>query len=129
VLYGDSYLDVPMAEVWARFREAGQPALMTVYRNEGRWDTSNVVYDGARVAYYSKRDRRPDMAYIDYGLGLLSAGLFDDRPEGQAFDLAELYAGLAESGRLAGWESRRRFYEIGTPEGLADTDRYLRAGT
>ena len=128
VLYGDSYLVVPMAEIWARFRAAGQPALMTVYRNEGRWDTSNVVYDGDRVAYYSKRDRRPDMAYIDFGLGLLTKGLFAAYPEGQVFDLAELYSDLAASGRLAGWESRQRFYEIGTPEGLADTDRFLKAG-
>jgi NDP-sugar pyrophosphorylase family protein len=128
VLYGDSYLVVPMEEVWHRFEASGQPALMTVFRNEGRWDTSNVVYDGDRVAYYSKRDRRPDMAYIDYGLGLLSSSLFDAFPAGQVFDLAELYTNLAASGRLAGWESRQRFYEIGTPEGLADTDRFLRMG-
>ena len=128
VLYGDSYLEVALRAVWARYRDAGQPALMSVYRNEGRWDTSNTVYDGERVICYNKRDRRPDMAYIDYGLGLLSAGLFADRPEGQGFDLAELYTALAASGRLAGWESQRRFYEIGTPAGLADTDRHLRAG-
>ena len=129
VLYGDSYLDIPMRAVWDRFRASGLPALMTVYRNEGRWDTSNTVYDGARIAYYSKKDRRPDMAYIDFGLGLLSARLFEDWPARQGFDLADLYTGLAASDRLAGWESRRRFYEIGTPEGLADTDRYLRAAS
>jgi NDP-sugar pyrophosphorylase family protein len=129
VLYGDSYLDVPMREVWDRFRQSGQPALMTVHRNEGRWDTSNVVYDGSRVAYYSKRDRRPDMDYIDFGLGLLSAVLFEERPAEQGFDLAELYEALAASGRLAGWESRQRFFEIGTPSGLAETDRYLRTGS
>jgi NDP-sugar pyrophosphorylase family protein len=129
VLYGDSYLDVPMRAVWDRFRDAGQPALMTVHRNEGRWDTSNVVFDGTRVAYYSKRDRRPDMEYIDFGLGLLSAALFADRPAGPSFDLAELYEELAAAGRLAGWESPRRFYEIGTPSGLAETDRYLRTGS
>ncbi len=128
VLYGDSYLVVPMAEIWARFQAAGLPALMTVYRNEGRWDTSNVVWNGDRVAYYSKRDRRPDMAYIDYGLGVLTAGVFAAYAEGQAFDLADPYTDLSVSGRLAGWESRQRFYEIGTPEGLADTDRFLRAG-
>lgn len=128
VLYGDSYLVVPMAEIWTRFLASGLPALMTVYRNEGRWDTSNVVYNGDRVAYYSKRNRRPDMAYIDYGLGVLTEGVFAAYPEGQAFDLADPYTELAASGRLAGWESRQRFYEIGTPEGLADTDRFLRAG-
>ena len=28
---------------------ANRPALMTVFRNEGHWDTSNVSFDGARV--------------------------------------------------------------------------------
>jgi hypothetical protein len=101
---------------------------MSVFRNEGRWDTSNAVYDGNLVTYYNKKERRPDMAHIDYGLGLLSAEVFADRPAGQGFDLAELYTVLAASGRLAGWESRRRFYEIGSPAGLAETDQYLRAG-
>lgn len=126
VLYGDSYLDIPLREIWDSFKAAGQPALMTVFRNEGRWDTSNVVYDGRRVLCYSKRERQPDMAYIDYGLGLLSADLFADRPADQAFDLAELHTALASSGRLAGWAARQRFYEIGTPAGLAETDQHLR---
>jgi NDP-sugar pyrophosphorylase family protein len=69
------------------------------------------------------------MEYIDFGLGLLSAALLADRPAGQSFDLAELYEELAAAGRLAGWESPRRFYEIGTPSGLAETDRYLRTGS
>jgi NDP-sugar pyrophosphorylase family protein len=128
VLYGDSYLDVPLREVWECFRTSGQPALMSVFRNEGRWDTSNAVYDGSLVVYYNKKERRPDMAHIDYGLGLLSGSVFADRPAGQGFDLADLYTALAASGRLAGWESRRRFYEIGSPAGLAETDQYLRAG-
>ena len=36
-------------DVAARWRESGLPALMTVLRNDGRWDTSNVVYDDGRV--------------------------------------------------------------------------------
>jgi NDP-sugar pyrophosphorylase family protein len=127
VLYGDSYLDVKMRSVWERFRASGQPALMSVFRNEGRWDTSNVVYDGARILLYDKRQRRSDMDYIDFGLGLLKREVLAGRPAGEVFDLADIYSALAAEGRLAGWESPRRFYEIGTPEGLADTDRYLSA--
>jgi len=126
VLYGDSYLDVPMRAVWERFRESGQPALMTVFRNEGRWDTSNVIFDGARILLYDKRRRRPEMAYIDFGLGLFHDSVFAARQDGEAFDLADVYTELAATGRLVGWESTVRFYEIGTPVGLADTDRYLR---
>jgi NDP-sugar pyrophosphorylase family protein len=126
VLYGDSYLDVAYAPVEATFRRAGTPALMTVFRNEGRWDTSNVTFDGSRVVRYDKRAPTADMHYIDYGLGILTPATLARRPAASAFDLAEVYGALAAAGELAGYEAMRRFYEIGTPAGLAETDAYLK---
>ena len=125
VLYGDSYLDIEYAPVQAAYRESGLPALMTVFRNEGRWDTSNVLFDGSRVVRYDKRHPTPDMKFIDYGLGVLSRDLFDLAKE-EVFDLSDLYAGLAGTGRLAGFEETQRFYEIGTPSGLTEADSHLR---
>ena len=125
VLYGDSYLDIEYAPVQAAYRESGLPALMTVFRNEGRWDTSNVLFDGSRVVRYDKRYPTPDMKFIDYGLGVLSSDLFDVA-EDEVFDLSDLYASLAGTGRLAGFEETQRFYEIGTPSGLAEADSHLR---
>jgi D-sedoheptulose 7-phosphate isomerase len=126
VLYGDSYLDVALAPIALAFRRQGLPALMTVFRNEGRWDTSNVLFDGVRVVRYDKRAPRPDMRYIDYGLGLLTGDVLARESTVQPFDLSDVYAALAAAGRLAGFEVTRRFYEIGTPSGLAETDQYLR---
>jgi NDP-sugar pyrophosphorylase family protein len=125
VLYGDSYLDIPYGLPFAAFRSGGAPALMTVFRNEGRWDTSNVLFDGTHVLRYDKRNASNDMHYIDYGLGLFMREVISEWPE-DAFDLADVYAQLAEQGRLAGYEVSRRFYEIGTPKGLAETDAHLR---
>jgi len=42
VLYGDSYLPCDYGAVQRAFLASGRPALMTVYRNEGQWDSSNV---------------------------------------------------------------------------------------
>jgi len=126
VLYGDSYLDIPFAPVQKAFERGEAPALMTVLRNEGRWDNSNVVFDGTRIICHDKRVRDPRMHYIDYGLSVASAEVFAALSAGQAFDLADVYGSLARQGRLAGYEVFRRFYEIGTPEGLADTDAFLR---
>jgi NDP-sugar pyrophosphorylase family protein len=125
VLYGDSLLDISHAQVQAAYRQSGQPALMTVFRNEGRWDTSNVLFDGRRVVRHDKRDRTEDMKFIDYGLGILESELLRAGKD-EAFDLSDLYAALAREGRLAGFEATTRFYEIGTPSGLAEADRYLR---
>jgi N-acetyl-alpha-D-muramate 1-phosphate uridylyltransferase len=125
VLYGDTYLRIAYEAVDAAWRDSGLPAVMTVLRNEGRWDTSNVVFRGDRVTRYDKRDPTPDMRWIDYGLGGLEArALAAVDPEEP--DLAVLYERLAARGELLGYEAVRRFYEIGTPESLAETDAFLR---
>jgi NDP-sugar pyrophosphorylase family protein len=128
VLYGDSYLDIAFAPVLAAFRRSGASALMTVFRNEGRWDTSNVLFDGKHVVRHDKRAPTPDMQYIDYGLGIFTRDALADRISTVPLDLADVNATLAASGRLAGYEVTQRFYEIGTPEGLTQTDAYLSKG-
>jgi N-acetyl-alpha-D-muramate 1-phosphate uridylyltransferase len=126
VLYGDSYLNIAYAPVQAAYRTSGLPALMTVFRNEGRWDTSNVVFDGQRIVLHDKRHRTEDMAFIDYGLGVVNSDIIRGWKD-EAFDLSDLYGSLAREGRLAGFEATTRFYEIGTPSGLAETDSHLRS--
>ncbi|EWY42536.1 nucleotidyl transferase [Skermanella stibiiresistens SB22] len=127
VMYGDSYLDIPFAPVAAALDASGMPALMTVYRNESRWDTSNVVFSDGRIALYSKKARVPEMAHIDYGLGVMDAAVLMDHAEGEAFDLADVYGALCDQGLLAGYEVQQRFYEIGSHEGLKETEDFLRA--
>jgi NDP-sugar pyrophosphorylase family protein len=124
VLYGDTYLRVDYADVQRAFHAAGLPALMTVLRNEGRWDTSNAVFAEGRVTAYDKRHPSTAMHWIDYGLGVLSPAALDVAPDEP--DLAEVYSALAAEGRLAGYEATERFYEIGTPEALREADRFLR---
>ena len=126
VLYGDSYLDIDLARVLAAFRASGKPGLMTVFANAGRWDTSNVHFDGGRVLRYDKRNPSLDMRFIDYGLGILTAPVLAAHRPDEVFDLADVYSGLSAAGELAGYEAERRFYEIGTPAGLAETDAFLK---
>ena len=61
VLYGDSYLPIDLDPVWAAFDSSGCPALMTVLRNEDRWDRSNAVFADGRVINYDKRSRPSHM--------------------------------------------------------------------
>lgn len=127
VLYGDSYLPCNYAAVEAAFRQSGFPGLMTVYRNEGLYDTSNVEYDGGRILRYDKQHRTPAMHHIDYGLGAFHRSVFEAIPAGQARDLAAVYQDLLHAGSLAAFEVHQRFYEIGSPEGLRDTAEFLKA--
>ena len=122
VIYGDSFLPVEFGPIWRAFHASGMPALMTVLRNQGRWDRSNVVYENGRLLLYDKQTD-PRMQHIDYGLSALRRELFDNRPE--VFDLALLLHDLSLQGELAGFEVEQRFYEIGSPEGLLDLEQYL----
>jgi NDP-sugar pyrophosphorylase family protein len=127
VLYGDSYLDIAFAPVLDAFRRSGAPALMTVFRNSDRWDSSNVEFDGSKVVRYDKKIRTPNMHYIDYGLSVAKSEAFARQTFGDRFDLADLYGDLAKMGCLAGYEITERFYEVGSSAGLAEMDAFLRA--
>ena len=125
VLYGDSWLECRYADVQAAFEASGKLALMTVFRNEGRWDTSNVEFRDGRILAYDKAARTPAMQYIDYGLGVLDRRAMDVVPESGAFDLAAVYQEMLRRGELAGFEVAERFYEIGSVAGLEETRAHL----
>jgi NDP-sugar pyrophosphorylase family protein len=125
VLYGDSYLPVEYAPIAECFHRSGKSGLMTVYRNEGKYDTSNVVFADGEIRVYDKKAKMPEMKHIDYGLSLFKRSAFDSYPAGQPFDLAEVMGKLVREKQLAGYEVRERFYEIGSPAGLAELETLL----
>jgi len=130
VTYGDSFLPIDFGAVFRAFGAAGRPALMTVFRNDGRWDSSNVIFDGRMVNLYDKqRQTRPaaDFAFIDYGLSALSRRVIADGvAAGGRADLATVFHDLSVRGELAGFEVGERFYEIGSPAGLEDFANWLK---
>jgi NDP-sugar pyrophosphorylase family protein len=118
VLYGDTYLRIDYAAV--ERASWGEVGLMTVLENGGRWDTSNARFSDGRV-FYDKRHPTPDMRWIDYGLSVLTP----EALAGEEPDLADVLHRLSVEGRLAGYAATDRFYEIGTAQGLAETDAFL----
>jgi NDP-sugar pyrophosphorylase family protein len=126
VLYGDTYLRIDYRAAASAWQTSGMPAMMTVLHNEGRWEASNAMYAHGRVVAYDKAAPSPLMSWIDYGLsGLEQATLelvSDDTRE-----LALLFARLAADGMLFGVQATERFFEIGTPAGLAETELFLTA--
>jgi NDP-sugar pyrophosphorylase family protein len=129
VLYGDSYLPVDFGAIERAWEQTPLAALMTVFRNDGQWDASNVVYDDGRVVLYDKdrpADRVEEMHWIDYGLSVLTSETIGERCiPGEVSDLADLLRDLSRDGKLTGYEVSERFYEAGSPEGLRDLERYL----
>ncbi len=126
VIYGDSYMPADYGAIVEAFVQSGKPALMTVLENEGRWDASNVWFEKGKIQRYDKRLRTPEMRHIDYGISVLTPGVFAGFPENVPFDLADLYSRLVSDQQMAAYEVNQRFYEIGSAEGLAELDSLLR---
>ena len=126
VLYGDSFLPVNFSIVESTYRASNRPGLLTVYKNAGRWDSSNVIFKDQQIVEYNKFRPRTEMQYIDCGLSILSARIFDCDATDKSFDLATTYYKLSIKKHLAGYEMTNRFYEIGSPKGLEETEQYFR---
>src|SRR5436190_1020141 len=126
ILYGDSYLPIDYRKVATAFATGDKTGLMTVYRNQGRWDASNVQFEAGQILRYDKKHRTPEMHHIDYGLGILRADGLASWPDETPVDLADVYGRLLSEKQLLGYEVTERFYEIGSTQGLAELDAFLR---
>jgi NDP-sugar pyrophosphorylase family protein len=125
VLYGDSLLTCDLRAIERTFRSSGRSGLMTVLRNDDKWERSNIQIENGRIVRYDKANRTPEMHHVDYGIGILTEASLSGFPEGGAFDLATVYQQLIAAGDLAAVEVFERFYEIGSTEGLAATRAFL----
>jgi NDP-sugar pyrophosphorylase family protein len=123
VLYGDTYLRIDYQRFAAAHRARRLLGSMSVLRNRGKLSPSNATVRNGLVIVYDKRIPPAGAEWIDYGLLAFRATAFEgEGPD----DLSDVTSRLAEQGQLTAFEVEDRFYEIGTPEALAETDRFLR---
>ncbi len=125
VLYGDSYLPCDYRGIQESFAAHDRLALMTVFRNDGRWDSSNVELQGGEIVRYDKRNPSPAARHIDYGLGIFRPAAFGHLRDGEPADLAQVYQKLLAEHQVLAYEVTQRFYEIGSRDGLDELDRLL----
>jgi NDP-sugar pyrophosphorylase family protein len=123
VMYGDSYLLCDYAGIARAWQQSGKRGLMTVYRNDGQYDASNVDYRDGKVVRYEKG--AAGVHYIDWGLGAFRAEAFAGYPPGR-LDLQRVYQDLLASDQLFGYEVNERFYEIGSHAGLEELRHLLK---
>ena len=128
VLYGDSYLQIDLRAVARCFQQSDAEALMTVYRNEGAWTRATQPSTGTASSVPKGRAR--SCCHGDAPHRLRSAdpagGQRPGRvPQGPPSDLSDMLHSLSLEGLLAGYEAHHRFFEIGSPTGLADLQQHL----
>jgi NDP-sugar pyrophosphorylase family protein len=127
VTYGDSYLPfdygAPLRDLVAHPNASGT---MAVYENHGRFDRSNTELAGERVARYEKGGADAALDHIDYGATALRRDVIAALPPDVSIGLDAVQAELASAGRLRALVATERFYEIGSPAGLAELEARLR---
>lgn len=134
VTYGDSYLPFDYSEPLQMLRRHDDcDGVMAIFANAGKWDVSNVATDGTWVVRYEKgagTGGRPDEGFdhIDYGAIALRREVVAALPAHQNVGLDVVQRDLAQQKRLRACVAHERFFEIGSPEGLSELDRRLRAG-
>ncbi|MCX7090642.1 MAG: nucleotidyltransferase family protein [Legionellales bacterium] len=127
ILYGDSYLTCDYSAAQKTFLAETKQGLMTVFKNQGQWDTSNVEMVDGRIAVYDKLQRNKNMHHIDYGLGIMAKTALNWIPDNEPYDLALLYQTLLKNDQLLAHEVTSRFYEVGSHIGIDELKQYLRS--
>ena len=126
VLYGDSYLPVEYKPILEYFHTTNKEGLMTLFKNDNLYDTSNVVFKDNQIICYDKKNKTTDMNYIDYGLSIFNVSVFKTYPADCSFDLSQVMVNLVNNKQLAGYEVFNRFYEMGSINGLNELELYLK---
>ena len=126
VLDGDSYLPIDFNAVVAHSCKKRPLALMTVYRNANKYGRSNVAIRRGWVTVYDRK--QGDFVYMHAGLTVFELQALEKFASDRFMLMDEIYQDLVAKRNLASFVLRRRFYEIGSHEGLADLQRYLTSG-
>ncbi|NQT72506.1 MAG: NTP transferase domain-containing protein [Chloroflexi bacterium] len=125
VMYGDSYLALDFKAIMADFTAHNKQAMMVVYKNFDQYDRSNCVVENNCIKCYSKTETIEDMVYIDYGASILRKSTLDFVPQDEVFSLQQLFSVLVNDQQMLAYETKERFYEIGSPMGLNEFHEYM----
>jgi NDP-sugar pyrophosphorylase family protein len=124
-LYGDSYLFLNLEEIMSRFKDSYKLGLMTVYRNFGLYDKSNTAIDDDGMVVRYDKQCESGLEYIDYGLNVFQKQVLKFVPQSEYYPLGEVFCKLIEMRELVAFEVEKRFYEIGSPGGLAEFQKFI----
>lgn len=125
IMYGDSFLTINMLLVQQAFVNSKSRAMMVVFKNKNKIEQSNVVLHKNIISEYNKTEKNYKMEYIDYGLSVVSREVFSEYPEQVKIDLGDIFYKLSIGRKLAGFETGERFYEIGSIDGIKETEKYF----
>jgi len=127
ITYGDNLVETDFLEAQQFFKTQETEGIMCVFENKNLYDKSNLSIDSGKVVSYSKDLVNSSYSWIDYGLIYMKKRTFENCKLIGTFDLSEVISNLIESKMLSAWEVSNRFWEIGTPQSLQETETHLKS--
>jgi N-acetyl-alpha-D-muramate 1-phosphate uridylyltransferase len=124
-LYGDSYVFIDFKDMLSSIRKGNKIGAMSVFQNQDRFDKSNTAVVDGRVTFYSK-EQRANLKYIDYGVNLFRKEVLKLIPNGEPYSMGTLFNQLIGRQELLAYEVKKRFFEIGSVNGLTEFTEYVR---
>ena len=120
ILYGDSYLNFDIKKLLKK----KSISTMAVYKNNNKFDKSNVRMNNKAIIYEKKKpDKKAN--YIDYGVTFVKKSIFKSVSSKSKFDISILYEELSKKKLLSGYIVKKRFYEIGSYNGIKEFKKYI----
>jgi len=126
IMYGDSYLPFNFQKAIKFFKKFDKLGLMTVFKNLNKYEPSNVEVKGNSVKAYSKKRKTKKMKYIDYGASIFKKEALKFIPKNKVYDLSQLHQLLIKKRELLAYPAEKRFYQIGSFEGLEEFKKYIK---
>jgi len=126
IIYGDSYINVDFHKIRDHFTQHDKPALMVVYKNQDKYDRSNLIVQDNMVIGYGEKERTRDMIYVDYGTSVLRKSVLENIPKDTPYSTEQFFSELVKKRELMAFEVQERFYHIGDLEALEEFRSHIR---
>ena len=100
-------------------------ATMAIFKNQNKYDRSNIeIKNSQNISYYKEKPNKK-LLYIDYGASYLNKKIFQGVKKNKKFDLSTMFEKISQENMLKGYIVKKRFYEIGSYNGIKDIKEYL----
>ena len=127
ILNGDSFCQFELDSFWAwhRDRDAEATLLLTHVSNTARYGRVHVDNNG-RILSFEEKNGNDGPGWISAGVYLIERQLLDGIPVNREVSVErEMFPAWCKAGIVYGCRSGGGFLDIGTPESLAQAERFF----
>lgn len=127
LLYCDNYHPLNLKDLVKFHTHKKTLATVTVYSNKDDVTKNNIcVGRNGIVKLYDRSRRSKDLNGVEIGFYIINRKIFDFFPPGEFSFEEKILPLLIESKELSGYITDIRYYSIGTPERIKQTEKFLR---